>query len=128
MEEYKEIISLSRGLFNLIGIGLFDLKWQWWRIGIFTVYQLLSILSNYIVADKVLQEGNLNVFSTCIVILSATCLVLVKIIIVMHMYKEFNNCFHWVQECFCETFNPEIDRIWKEIHVQCKNDTLFFTR
>lgn len=127
--EYKQLITISRRLFQIIGMGMYDLPWHWWRAAIFVLYQSASIVSNYIVADVLLQHGNLNAFSTCIVMLSATGLVFVKIAIVMYMHIEFNASFTWVQRCYAEHFHCGlIDDIWRRTHQKCTKDTLFFTR
>lgn len=123
------MIILSSRFFQIIGMGMFRLKWHPWRVFIIMGYQFLSIISNGFVATQSLYDRDANVFSTCIVILSATALVLVKILILLILRKEFNRCFRWIEMCFGEKYSDrEVDRIWSSCYNRCKKDTLFYTR
>lgn len=129
METYLEMTNLSKRFFQIIGISVFDMKWHPVRLFIFIGYQILSIISNGLVSARSLQSFDLNVFSTCIVILSATALVVVKILILLCLSKDFNNSFGWMKRCFIEEYEDnEINKIWRCCYRQCKTDTLFYTR
>lgn len=129
MDAYTEMIRLSSRFFQIIGMGMFNLKWHPWRVFIIMGYQFLSIISNGFVSMESFSGRDINVFSTCIVILSATALVVVKIMILLFLSKEFNSCFRWIEMCYCEKFyNQEVDEIWAKCYNRCSQDTLFYTR
>lgn len=123
------MIALSSRFFQVIGIGMFRLKWHPIRVVIMMGYQFLSIVSNGFVSSEAIYERDINVFSTCIVILSATALVVVKIMILLFLCEEFNCCFRWIEKCFVEKFqSDELDEIWISCYKRCRSETLFYTR
>lgn len=129
MDAYTEMISLSSRFFQIIGMGMFNFGWHPWRVIIMMGYQFLSIISNGFVLVEAFYERDINVFSTCIVILSATALVVVKIMILLFLSTEFNCYFQWIEMCFCEKFDiNEVDAIWTNCYNRCRKDTLFYTR
>lgn len=129
MDAYMEMTSLSSRFFQIIGMGMFHLKWHPWRVFVMMAYQVLSVISNGFVSVQSLYDRDINVFSTCIVILSATVLVVVKIMILLALSKEFNRCFRWIEMCFCEKYgNNEVDEIWTICYNRCSKETLFYTR
>ncbi len=129
MDGYTEMISLSSRFFQIIGMGMFHLKWHPWRVFILMGFQVLSIISNGFVSAESFHQRDINVFSTCIVILSATALVVVKIMILLGLSKEFNGCFRWIEMCFSEQFdNEDVEAIWTHCRNRCIKDTLFYTR
>lgn len=129
MEAYNEMVKLSSTFFRIIGIEMFQSKGNYWRVSFFLGYQFLSIISNAFVTVQSFHEHDMNVFSTCIVILSATALVVVKIVILLMLRKEFDESFQWIEKCFCEEYNDiQVDTMWSDNINRCRRDTLFYTR
>lgn len=123
------MIALSSKFFQIIGMRFFRLKWHPIRVVIMMGFQFLSIISNGFVSAEAIYHRDINVFSTCIVILSATALVFVKIMILLFLSNDFNCCFRWIEKCFLEKYqSDELNKIWINCYKRCRSDTLFYTR
>lgn len=129
MEIYSENIKISKYCFNFIGISILNKKWKLIRLCIFLILLTFPVINGGLLAAITMNTGNVKVFSTCIYVIFPNAMVLIKLLICMAMWTDFNALFDWIKDCFNQKYDePQLNIIWNELCLECARYTNIYTR
>lgn len=114
---------------NFIGFNILHRRrWFSWQTGFIWITMSSVVVFSLIIGDIELKNRNMNILSTCGVLLFGGGVIYVKLNLLIFFQENFRESSLWLERTFRDTGYEVVDALWRPILEKCVQTTIVVQR